>query len=80
MIYNFLNSDQCAGKQARSSRLVLESLEDRRLLAADVVSLSPEDEASKVAEGTNLVLTFGEDVRTGPGLETFWSVIPTPEL
>ena len=50
-----------------SRRGRLETLEQRRLLAADVVGLSPADDATAVAVGGDLVLTFSENVRPGPG-------------
>jgi len=56
------------GKKKRAhNSLRLESLESRQLLAADLVSLSPADDASNVAVESNLVLTFSDDVKPGPG-------------
>jgi hypothetical protein len=51
-----------------TSRLGIESLETRRLLAADLVALSPVDGATTVSPDGNLTLTFSDDVRPGPGV------------
>jgi len=51
-----------------TSRLSIESLETRRLLAADLVALSPADDATTVAPDGNLTLTFSDEVRPGPGV------------
>ncbi len=45
----------------------VESLENRILLAADVVGLSPADDATDVPVNTNLVATFSDPIRIGPG-------------
>ncbi len=52
---------------ARKQNLRVESLENRVLLAADLASLSPADDSTNVATGSNLVLTFTEEVTQGPG-------------
>ncbi len=52
---------------ARKQNLRVESLENRVLLAADLASLSPADDSADVAAGSNLVLTFTEEVTQGPG-------------
>ena len=49
------------------SSLRLESLENRQMLAADLVSLLPADNATGVDPNANLVLTFSDDVKAGPG-------------
>jgi uncharacterized protein (DUF2141 family) len=59
-------SQRPAGKRSKNT-LKLESLESRRLLAADLVSLSPLDNAADVDPNSNLVLTFSGDVKPGPG-------------
>lgn len=46
----------------------IEALELRRVMAADVVALSPVDGATAVLPNDNLVLTFSDDVRPGPGV------------
>lgn len=53
-------------RKAGRSALQLESLETRRLLAADVASLSPLDGATNVDVNANLVLTFTSAVEAGP--------------
>ena len=51
----------------RNTQLMMESLELRVLLAADLVSLSPANGAASVSSDSNLVLTFSDAVQKGPG-------------
>ncbi len=60
-------SSRALPRRAGRSALQLESLETRRLLAADVAALSPLDGAANVDVNANLVLTFTSDVEVGPG-------------
>lgn len=60
-------SSRHASLRARRLGLQLEPLERRVLLAADLVSVSPLDDASAVPVDSDLVLTFSEDVQPGPG-------------
>jgi len=59
-------SQRSAGKRSRST-LKLESLETRHMLAADLLSMTPADNATGVDPNANLVLTFSSDVKPGPG-------------
>lgn len=54
-------------QRLNTTKLKLENLEARRLLAADLVSLAPSIGQSGVDEEANLVLNFSEDVQKGPG-------------
>lgn len=55
-------------RSKRTSQLrQLESLEDRNLLAADLVSVSPAPDDTFVDPAADIVLTFDEDVSVGSG-------------
>lgn len=54
-------------QQGLDTKLAVESLETRILLAADVVSLSPADDATDVPVGAVLETSWSEPIRIGPG-------------
>jgi len=60
--------NRAANKPRRlASTFQFESLERRQLLAADLVSVTPADNATGIDVDDNLVLTFASDVKAGPG-------------